>query len=133
MATMPNADRMGEVVVKLLEQVQKDLGAEAIGKNSRVADVLLMVFEDLGQKYYFGLSPEGNINFTGSEITGRKTLEITTTLVTFHQMAMGELNPMIAWAKRKVKFKGVPMLELRGFDDFVAALFSCYRKVISGA
>jgi putative sterol carrier protein len=129
MADAPEKERMTETLKNTIDLAEKNLGTEEVVKLSAVMQALCLNLTDIETRYYVTFGTSGAAEFSLEDPAAEPMLTITTTAAVFHRMAMGESNPAVEFAMRKVKMSGVPMPKLaRVGGNLIDTLFQCYKE-----
>lgn len=122
---------MAPVLEKTVELAGQTLGREQAAGLSEVMSALCLSLTDIEERYYVTFTPGGDVGFTLEDPAAEPTLTITTTARVFHAMAVGEANPAMEFAMRRVKMAGVPASRLAKVGGtLIDTLFSCYRDAL---
>jgi putative sterol carrier protein len=131
MADVPTADEMPEVLEKTIESAAAALGPEEVTRLSGVMKALCLKLNDTECSYYVTFMPDGTGGFGVEDPGVTPMLTISTTTETFHNMCTGVTDPARAFALRKVKMSGVPLMSLsRVGGNLLDALFKSYTEVV---
>lgn len=131
MAEARDKDEMTQALASMVEKAQDELGPEEAVNLSQVMKALCLDLTDIGSRYFVVFDEEGGTSFSTEEPNATPMLTITTTSVVFHNMAIGESNPAMEFALRKVKMSGVPLTRLTKVGGhLVDTLFSCYKASV---
>lgn len=129
MADLPASEQMDGIVRGTIELAAVKLGPEEVAKLAEVMSAFCLDLTDLDRRYYVAFSPDGSARFAEDAADREPMLTITTTTPVLHAMACGETEPAKAFAMRKVKLAGVPLMKLaRVAGDLIDVLFECYRE-----
>ncbi|MHB8894881.1 MAG: SCP2 sterol-binding domain-containing protein [Candidatus Geothermincolia bacterium] len=131
MAEVPDRAVMTDVLQRTVERAESELGAEEGARLAEVMRALCLDLTDLEARYYVIFNEDGGARFSVEDPQVDPMLTIATTAVVFHKMAVGESNPALEFAMRKVKMSGVPMPKLvKVGGNLIDTLFSCYRACV---
>lgn len=132
MPEVPGREEMPQVLDKTIKRAEAVLGAEEVAKLSGVMKALCLKLTDYEESYYLGFRDDGTTLLWEADPGLTPMLIITTTSETFHGMCTGETDPARAFALRRVKMAGVPLMSLsRVGGNLLDALFKCYTEVVS--
>jgi len=128
---VPTQHEMNDVLRKTIVNAEQELGSEEVVKLSQVMRALCIELTDFDSFYYVSFRPEGKAEFTIESPGLEPILRIATTSETLHNMCTGTMDPAKAFAMRKVKLSGIPLMKMRVGANLLDALFRCYHEVVS--
>lgn len=133
MAEVPTREEMAGVLRESIEKAVAELGIDEVVKLSGVMKALCLQLNDTGSCYYVRFNADGTADFSVEDPELVPVLTISTTSETFHDMCTGRMDPAKAFAFRKVKISGVPLMSLgRIGGNLLDALFRSYTEVVDG-
>lgn len=130
MAEVPSIEEMPKVLKETVEKAEAELDAGEIVKLAGVMRALCLELTDIGLKYFISFGLDGKSEASEESPGLEPMLSITTNSETLHNMATGVTEPARAFAMRKVKLAGVPLVKLMAAGNLLDVIFRCYREAV---
>ncbi len=129
MGDAPGLEMMTARLQKTVGLARDELGSDEVAALAEVMKAMCLALTDIDARFYVVFAGEGSAGFALQDPGLEPMLTITTTAVVFDRMAMGDANPAVELAMRKVKMGGVPVTRLaRVGANLIDTLFKCYRE-----
>lgn len=126
------APGLEEMTARLQETVglaQSELSQDEVAALAAVMKAMCLSLTDIDARFYVVFADSAGASFALDDPGCEPMLTITTTAQVFDRMAMGEANPAVELAMRKVKMGGVPVTRLAKVGgNLIDTLFRCYRE-----
>lgn len=118
---------MMSMLAKTIEIAGEEMDEGEVTALAEIMQALCLDLTDIQKRYFVIFSETGEATFALADPGVESMLVITTTAETFHKMAVGESNPAMEFALRKVKMTGVPLTKLTKVGGpLIDRLFKCY-------
>ena len=116
---------------KTVALARDELSGDDVAALAEVMKAMCLSLTDIDARFYV-IFTEADASFAVEDPGLEPMLTITSTAAVFDRMAMGEANPAIELAMRKVKMGGVPVTRLAKVGgNLIDTLFKCYREAVA--
>jgi len=123
----PGLQEMTARLQKTVGLAQGELSGDDVAALAAVMKAMCLSLTDIDARFYVVFDDSAGASFAVDDPGLEPMLTITTTAEVFDRMALGNSNPAVELAMRKVKMGGVPVTRLAKVGgNLIDTLFQCY-------